>query len=166
MFSHYYWTIAIDPGFSGAIAYKNIDGLYGSILLSRDEDANYEALHEFHPPSICFMEKVGNHRRGNNAMASVTFAKHCEALTRDLSILNIPCNEIAPQTWMGYLGALTRGTKINGETEKEKESRTRYSPLLLDGACSNRFIHLWWARFAWLGPQRLPPRPGTSQTQS
>lgn len=94
--------IAIDPGKSGGIAWKDPSGdthadkmpetiqelLHYLLELAREYDA------------VVMMEKVGKHRLGNSAQSSATFAKHVGHLEMALVACELPTYEVTASSWM------------------------------------------------------------------
>jgi len=101
--------LAIDPGSSsGAIAVYNaltecIEEVVkmpkhvseiGTLFQTLKSKAYLQGLT---PEAI--LEKVGFHREGNSATASVTFGKHVGHLEMALFMLDIPCELVTPKKW-------------------------------------------------------------------
>lgn len=95
--------IAIDPGASGGIACRTINGDIESMKMPLTIKDLHDVLHEFateYDNPIVLMEKVGKHRLGNSAQSSATFAKHVGHLEALLIANGLPCHEVNAAKWM------------------------------------------------------------------
>jgi hypothetical protein len=99
--------IAIDPGLSGGIAWRNGYGDAACANMPETRKDLYDFLGDFVPshnrPTILLMEKVGKHRLGNSAQSSATFAEHVGGLRMALIARAIPTHEITATQWMKYV---------------------------------------------------------------
>jgi len=123
--------IAIDPGASGAIAWRDQDGIIHTENMpdTYPEIADFlgELLLEFKDFS-CVMEKVGGFHPGNSGPASVKFSRHCGNLEAILYCLGISTTQTPPQTWMKKLGAPPKDKAARKNKIKELMA-TRYPHL-------------------------------------
>jgi hypothetical protein len=95
--------VAIDPGKSGGIAWRNSVGTYGIDKMPETIKELAVYLEEFRCvtcPPIFLMEKVGKHRLGNSAQSSATFAKHVGHLEALLIANELRTYEITATSWM------------------------------------------------------------------
>lgn len=126
--------IAIDPGASGGIVYDTKDGLtlvkmpdtMGGIietLRAAIKAGNYK----------CIMEKVGTHVQGNNASASVKFARHNGHLEMALLALGIEQVQVAPKKWQKNYGTLP----------KDRQDRKRAIKAEMERRFPTETITLW-----------------------
>ena len=123
--------IAIDPGMSGAIAWRDRDG----IVYTENMPETYPEIADFLRKLVlelknfsCVMEKVGDFHPGNSGPASVKFSRHCGNLESTLYCLGISTTQVPPQTWMKKLGALPKDKKERKNKIKEMMA-TRYPHL-------------------------------------
>jgi hypothetical protein len=95
--------VAVDPGNSGGIAWRNSVGAYGADKMPQTIKDLYDYFEEFRCvscPPVFLMEKVGKHRLGNSAQSSATFAKHVGHLEMALIANELRTYEIAATKWM------------------------------------------------------------------
>jgi len=95
--------IAIDPGLSGGIAWRAINGDCGCSKMPDTIVDLHNYLREFaleYDNPIVLMEKVGKHRLGNSAQSSATFAKHVGHLEMALVACELPTHEVTATQWM------------------------------------------------------------------
>ncbi len=91
--------VVIDPGKSGAIAFRNSDGTVEDINMPKTLTGLAVLLVE-QKPDLVIIEDVGYHRKGNSASRSATFAMHVGELRGLLTGLRIPFELVDPETWM------------------------------------------------------------------
>lgn len=92
--------MAIDPGKSGGIAYRNHLGVFAVKMPETIQELfmfleGFKASH-----TVVMMEKVGKHRLGNSAQSSATFAKHVGHLEMALVAAELPTYEVTASSWM------------------------------------------------------------------
>ncbi len=106
--------IAIDPGASGAIAYRyhksGLDGSMGgvSVLVAKMPKAPEDLFWRLHAEkgsAMCgnvkaVVERVGGYVSGNSGPAAVKFARHCGHIDMALIAARIPTEQVAPSVWM------------------------------------------------------------------
>jgi hypothetical protein len=110
--------LAIDPGASGGIAWRDADGIVHADPMLDGMTAQVDFLRSLAaelPGLTAVMEKVGTYVPGNHVGSACTFARHCGHLEAALYALGIPFTEVAPAVWMRKLGTLP----------KEKPARKR-----------------------------------------
>jgi hypothetical protein len=94
--------VAIDPGLSGGIAWKNMaNGVVNAQKMPQTKQDLLTALGGFWSDDVLvMMEKVGKHRLGNSAQSSAVFAKHVGHLEMALVAAGLPTVEITATNWM------------------------------------------------------------------
>ena len=102
--------IAIDPGASGAIAWRDNSEIVRSINMPETPADILEKLTEVAAARerYCLIENVGYHVAGNNASASCKFARHCGHLEMALLAAGIPFQSIRPTKWQKALGVMPK----------------------------------------------------------
>lgn len=93
--------ITVDPGKSGGIAWE-YDGEVYAEKMPDGPDALWSFLQELNSTEkidIAYVENVGFHRKGNNAMASVTFSRHVGNIESTLIALGIPIRWVGVKEW-------------------------------------------------------------------
>lgn len=119
--------IGIDPGETGGIAWTDSDGIVQAVKMPDGMTEQADFLRSLRMDwKICaaIMEKVGTYMPGNSGPSAATFARHCGHLEAILYTLGIPCEQVAPQTWMKHLGALPKEKKDRKKAIKEWAART------------------------------------------
>ena len=91
--------ITIDPGASGAIAYDTDDGVRVVKMPRTIKDLLMIMRHLRETSTVAVVEKVGQHRAGNSASASVTFARHCGHLDMAFESAGFEVIQVTPQHW-------------------------------------------------------------------
>ena len=118
--------IAIDPGASGGIAWRDRDGIVRAERMPEGMTAQVDRLREIAaelPPDYAVMERVGGYMPGNSAPAAVKFARHCGHIEAALYCLGVPCTQVAPQTWQRVCGALPHDKGERKRAVKEWAAR-------------------------------------------
>jgi hypothetical protein len=124
--------LAIDPGAAGGIAWYDA-GTVDAIPMPDGMTALCDWLRsERHHILRCHIEKVGQHRMGNSASASATFARHCGHIEAACYLLGYPVVEVSPTKWLKHFGAPT------GSTPDEKRARKHFVRDLM----ARRYPHL------------------------
>ena len=135
------FLIAIDPGKTGAIvkAFLNKDNVWEDIGIFKMPDTlkgiielieDLTALFKSETSKICYIEKVGEHRQGNDASSSVTLSKHYGFLTGVLMTLRIKiAEEVDPRVWEREIAGPSKkyATKLKDITDIKKRNREAYA---------------------------------------
>ena len=103
--------LAIDPGASGGLAWRDADGIVHADPMPDGMTAQVDYLRSLAaglPGLSAIMEKVGTYVPGNHVGSACTFARHCGHLEAALYALGIPFTEVAPAVWMKKLGTLPK----------------------------------------------------------
>ena len=103
--------LAIDPGASGGLAWRDADGIVHAEPMPDGMTAQVDRLRSLAatiPGLTAVMEKVGTYVPGNHVGSACTFARHCGHLEAALYALGIPFTEVAPRVWMKKLGTLPK----------------------------------------------------------
>ena len=100
-------VLAIDPGASGGIAWRESSG---KIFVQRMSDtlADLKRLLQITRCTFVVVEKTGGYMPGNSGPASVKFARHCGEIDGLLVGLGISFERVSPQVWQKHLGALPK----------------------------------------------------------
>ncbi len=107
------WLLAIDPGASGGLAYRDLDGLVLAEAMPAGMTAIVDRLRTLQieiGPLTAVIEKVGGYMPGNSGPAAAKFARHCghlEAACYALGIAEL-ANQPTPQKWQAALGSLPK----------------------------------------------------------
>jgi hypothetical protein len=106
--------LCIDPGQAGALAVMDKDGTVTAENMPDTMPEIADRIREIklnHLDIECVLEKVGMHRVGNNASASVKFSRHVGNLEAILYCMGIPTTQVTPQKWMKKMGSLPKDKK-------------------------------------------------------
>jgi hypothetical protein len=109
-------VIAIDPGQSGGIAWRDQEGHVHAENMPATFPEIADRLRELridlsNPEPICFIEKTGGYMPGNAGPAAVKFGRHNGHLEMALYCLGISTTQITPQKWMKKLGTFPKDKK-------------------------------------------------------
>ena len=100
--------MAIDPGASGGIAWRDRDGIVQAAAMPEGMTATVDLLRwlaDEMPTLRVTVEKVGTYVSGNSGPSAATFAAHCGGLRWALYALGIPQErEPTAHTWQKWLG--------------------------------------------------------------
>ena len=127
--------IAIDPGLSGGIAYRDAEGVVRTMKMPQTIQELYEGLNGLWTPSaVVLMEKVGKHRLGNSAQSSATFAKHVGHLEMALVATRLPTHEVTAAGWMKEIVPTrpkgVEGAQVRARKNYIKDQMQRRHPTL------------------------------------
>jgi len=101
--------IAIDPGASGGLAWRDDDGVVNCADMPDtpgDILDQIRTLKVMGREVIAYMEKTGGYMPGNSGPSACKFARGCGLLEGAIMALSIPLIEVAPGVWMKTLGSL------------------------------------------------------------
>ena len=101
--------IAIDPGASGGIAWRDAEGVVHAEPMPEGMTAQVDFLRSLAaglPGVEAIIEKVGYWMPGDHPNSATKFARHCGHLEAALYALGVPFVAVAPGVWMKKLGAL------------------------------------------------------------
>lgn len=118
--------LAIDPGVSGGLAWRDADGIVHAEPMPDGMTAQVDFLRSRAaslPGLTAVMEKVGTYVPGNHVGSACTFARHCGHLEATLYALGIPFTEVAPAVWMRKLGALPKDKPERKRAIREEMQR-------------------------------------------
>ena len=116
--------IAIDPGLSGGIAWKDADGVK-AVPMGKTiaEIKRTLELRLSEGEAICYLEDV--HSMPKQGVKSMwTFGEHYGALQAILLCLGIPMKTVTPNTWQKAIGA-TRPSVPKDATPSQREAAKR-----------------------------------------
>lgn len=115
-------VICVDPGASGAIAWRDEDG----VVYSENMPETFPEIADFFRElkvgldnPRCVVEKVGGYMPGNSGPAAAKFARHVGQIEMALYCMGISTEQVPPQTWMKKLGALPKDKKDRKNKIKE-----------------------------------------------
>jgi hypothetical protein len=118
--------LAIDPGASGGLAWRDADGIVHAEPMPDGMTAQVDFLQSLAaslPGLTTVMEKVGTYVPGNHVGSACTFARHCGHLEAALYALGIPFTEVAPGVWMKKLGTLPKDKAERKRAIREEMQR-------------------------------------------
>lgn len=108
--------VGIDPGLSGGIAWRGIDGKVHAVSMGdtprdileqirtimdeRDIDGSIITFDRF----VCYLEDVGRGIPGQSSSATATFARHIGNLEAFLMAEDMPVVKVLPTKWQHSLG--------------------------------------------------------------
>ena len=108
--------VGIDPGLSGGIAWRGIDGKVHAVSMGdtprdileqirtimdeRDSDGGIIPFDRF----VCYIEDVGRGMPGQSSVATATFARHVGNLEAFLMAEDISIVKVLPTKWQPSLG--------------------------------------------------------------
>lgn len=118
--------LAIDPGASGGLAWRDADGIVHAEPMPDGMTAQVDFLRSLAaglPGLTAIMEKVGTYVPGNHVGSACTFARHCGHLEAALYALGIPFTEVAPAVWMKKLGTLPKDKAERKRAIREEMQR-------------------------------------------
>ena len=139
--------IAIDPGASGGIAWRDADGITRAEPMPTGITAQADLLRSLAaslPGAVAVLEKVGAYMPGNSGPAACTFARHCGHLEAALYLLGVPSEQVAPGVWMKALGALPSEKPERKRAIREAMAR-RYPALAVTMKTADALGILTWA---------------------
>jgi hypothetical protein len=103
--------LAIDPGASGAFAWRDADGIVHAEAMPDGMTAQIDRLRTLvadHPGIEAVIENVGYWRPGDHPNSATKFARHCGHLEAALYALGVPFVAVVPAVWMKKLGKLPK----------------------------------------------------------
>lgn len=144
------YTIAIDPGAAGGIAWHDKDGMAQALPMPGGMAAQVEALRSLWfelsgngAIAVAVVEKTGTYMPGNSGPSAATFARHCGHLEAALYTLGIPTEQVAPGVWQRALGSLPKDKGERKRAIKEHMAR-RYPHLKVTLATADALAILTW----------------------
>lgn len=123
--------IAIDPGASGGIAWRDKDGVVDAEPMPEGMTAQVDFLRSLAaslPGAEAVIEKVGYWMPGDHPNSATKFARHCGHLEAALYTLAVPFVSVAPAVWMKKLGTLPK-EKAERKRAIKEEMQRRYPSL-------------------------------------
>ena len=123
-----YNIIAIDPGASGGIAGKSIDGeatVHPMPNTLRDIVELFAELADHFSPYSCLfiIEDTGSYMPGNSGPAAVKFARHCGALDGIISVTRQPVAKVRAAKWEHWYIGKPNYEKIPATIQGKDRSR-------------------------------------------
>ena len=121
--------LAIDPGASGGLAWRNLVGIVHADKMPIGMTEQVDALRPFaYGGTVAIIEKTGTWFKGDHPSAACKFARHCGQIEAALYALGIPFEEVAPGVWMRSMGTLPKVKQARKNAIKEEMAR-RYPHL-------------------------------------
>jgi len=123
--------IAIDPGASGGIAWRDQEGHVHAENMPGTFPEIADRLRELRVglgSPVCLIEKTGGYMPGNAGPASVKFGRHNGHLEMALYCMSIPTTQISPQKWMKKVGVLPK-MKKDRKNKLKQIAATRFPHL-------------------------------------
>lgn len=126
-------TIAIDPGASGGLAWRETDGQTGCCKMPDTEGDVVDLLRHLSisGPATAYVEKVGGFTggAGQPGSAMFRFGRGVGVLHGALLALGVRTIEVTPQKWQGWLGIGTSkgsASKTAWKAKLKAEAQRRY----------------------------------------
>ena len=119
-------SIAIDPGASGGIAWRDAEGAVHAVPMPEGMTAQVDFLRSLAaqlPGVEAIVEKVGYWMPGDHPNSACKFARHCGQLEAALYALGVPFTEVAPGVWMKKMGSLPKDKRQRKATIRELMAR-------------------------------------------
>lgn len=106
-------TVYIDPGRNGGFAWQDSDCIEQVIKMPATDIDILDELRSIRVSGVsrCVIEKQFFHMKGNSALSSAKFARHCGLLMGIAVALGFSVEEITPKKWMPKLGAVPKDKK-------------------------------------------------------
>ena len=118
--------IAIDPGASGGIAWRDAEGVVHAKPMPEGMTAQVDFLRALAaglPGVEAVIEKVGYWMPGDHPTRATKFARHCGHVEAALYALAVPFVAVAPGVWMKKLGTLPKEKQARKRAIKEEMQR-------------------------------------------
>ena len=147
--------LAIDPGSSGGIAWRDDDGVVNCADMPPTPGDILDQLRTLKVMGreiIAYMEKTGTYIPGNSGPAACKFARGCGFLEGAIMALSIPLIEVAPGVWMKTLGALPKDKRDRKNTIKAL-MQARYPHLKITLSTADALGLLTYAIGKQISPQ-------------
>jgi hypothetical protein len=118
--------IAIDPGASGGIAWRDAEGVVRAEPMPEGMTSQVDYLRALVaglPGVEAVIEKVGYWMPGDHPNSATKFARHCGHVEAALYALAVPFVAVAPGVWMKRLGVLPKDKQARKRAIKEEMQR-------------------------------------------
>ena len=118
--------LAIDPGASGGMAWRDRDGIVRAVAMPGGMTAQADQIRSIIADGIgaIVIERVGTYMPGNSGPAAAKFARHCGHLEAIAYMLGTPTDKpVAPGVWMRAMGALPKDKKERKHAIREAMQR-------------------------------------------
>lgn len=118
--------IAIDPGASGGIAWRDAEGVVHAEPMPEGMTAQVDFLRSLTaglPGVEAVVEKVGYWMPGDHPNSATKFARHCGHVEAALYALAVPFVAVAPAVWMKRLGTLPKNKQARKRAIREDMQR-------------------------------------------
>lgn len=102
-------VIGIDPGASGGIVIRNINGISFGKMPETERDI-VEMLDAIPRPRFAFIERV-NAMPKQGVSSTFKFGMHYGFLRGVLTALSIPFEDVTPQKWQAAMRCMSKGDK-------------------------------------------------------
>ena len=100
--------VAIDPGVSGGIAWKDNDGIVQAAPMPDTQGDIVDHLRFLKSQgnvAAVYLERTGGYMSGNSGPSACKFARGCGFLEGAVMALAMPLIEVAPHNWMKAIGS-------------------------------------------------------------
>ena len=150
-------TIAIDPGVSGGLAWRETDGQTQSCKMPATEGDVVDLLRHLaitSSPAAAYVEKVGGFIRGKDkdkgqpGSAMFKFGRGVGVLHGALLALGVRVIEVTPQKWQGHIGIGTSkgsASKTAWKNKLKAEAQRRYPDQRVTLATADALLMLEYA---------------------
>lgn len=118
--------IAIDPGASGGIAWRDADATVHAEPMPDGMTAQVDFLRSLAaslPGAEAVIEKVGWWMPGDHPNSATKFARHCGHIEAALYALAVPFVAVAPAVWMKKIGTLPKEKSDRKKAIREEMQR-------------------------------------------
>jgi len=139
--------LAIDPGASGGLAWRDRDGLIHAEPMPEGMTAQVDRLRALAAELgglAAIVERAGYWMRGDHPNSACTFARHCGHIEAALYTLGVPVRQIPPAKWMRALGALPMEKPARKRAIREEMAR-RHPHLAVTLKTADALGLLCWA---------------------
>jgi len=140
--------LAIDPGASGGLAYRDEDGVVRAMPMPDGMTAQVDALRDLAaeiPGLEAVVEQTGTYHKGNAVGGACKFARHCGHIEAALYCLGVPIyRNPAPGVWQKGLGTWPADKPERKRAIREWAAR-RYPHLRVTLGTADALAILAWA---------------------
>jgi hypothetical protein len=147
-------TIAIDPGASGGLAWRDTDGQAQSCKMPATEGDVVDLLRHLSisSPATAYVEKVGGFTgQGQPGSAMFNFGRGVGVLHGALLALGVRVIEVTPQKWQGHIGIGTSkgsASKAAWKNRLKAEAQRRFPDQKVTLSTADALLMLEYAQAA------------------
>lgn len=139
--------LAIDPGASGGLAWRDSAGLIHAEPIPEGMTAQVDRLRALAAELggvTAVVERVGYWMPGDHPNSACAFARHCGQLEAALYALGVPFRQVPPAKWMKALGTWPKEKPARKRAIREEMAR-RHPHLTVTLATADALGLLCWA---------------------